>query len=1838
MDANLRIGIDNRGAVAPARVITSSLADVKRSALGAVGAIAALAGIGSTLAIVRKAVDTYRMLETALIGVGKTSNMAGKDLAQFGLDVQNLARRLPVAQQELLNIAEVAAQLGVDGQENLLKFADTVARLGRTSNLQGEAAATALARVLNVTKEGMGSVDRLASVIVRLGNSSAATESEIADMATEIAKATSLFGFSAAEAAGYSAALKDIGAEAELSSTTIFSSLSILDSISRKGAEGMHVLEQITGMSGETFRKAFKENAADALTIFLEGLNRLKSEGEDVSVWMQQFGLDGVRAGKVLPPLAANVDKLRQYLADARGEWQQNSAMTKEFGAFAKSTDSQLQLLSNEVQIFFQEVGRGANEGLRDLIAALREIMADSSGAAKALGQGIGNALTLMANLLRLVADNATAVKVFLVFLAAYKAHGLLSSIESLRDMIRLMNLYGVAGAKLIQQNVGASIAEGFTKAGTAVSALASPLGVVAGILLAIAGAITVITADLNTSHEAMLKQISRTQEWAGEVTRLRGLLNQSGPGTVVGADVASAKADLQEMKNLASQLQAEISAADNVIKSSSAFSNWKSGRSADNVERKAELEALNGKIAAQAGLIGQLETAYDSMGGAAGEALRNRVIPPVEDATTRNLELEESVKQLTMQLKAEAMSLDATGTILKRNKGNWDAAEASIAAVNTVIANGIDPTTAAGKHLVALALANEKVRVSFDRSKSSFNERKAAVEELKRAEDAAAESRLQRMRDLQRERIAALRDVRDAGVDAAQELEDAQRLNVARREGAEALRLVNVELEIARRLRALDPKGLVDRQSDAWKRTAEEIRKSVEEQSKLTDNSTKTSRAWEKAAGWLGVISQISGTIGGKFANLVNQAGQFADAMMKAAEAQKAGDKMGAAMAGVQAGQAIFSLGQQYAGWKGQRGKGTFGAQMSGDYSDMGAMIGGMIGAGFGGPVGAAIGSVLGGLLGSAIKTGAEQGLATLKMNGDKIVLSVLGNGQGGLGTIIGDMAVKMLSGFQDIVNTLGGQVASIPEVDMEIADDIITVIVDGYKRKFDDIDQAIQYGIQELLKSSEITGVDQMLLDIMRASIGGGMEELQKNLEAGVKVMEFGMTDSQKAILAFTGELDGLSRRMINLLGPTDQLARALQNIGQEEIRRWQSERDRITGDKQSNAEKLAMLKADGTMWNAEKALRIAELTLRRDKLAADIKLVEAGGTLNTQETIAQANYLQTKADLYGYELQLGAQHLSGLQKLDEAALAQLKILFDSINLVITALSNMPDIDVPNLHLPGGAGNVAAGPSKADQRKDFLAEVDAIARGGLPNAVQGVLELSDRLAELSRRAAELGVSEERLAAARQVLIDQQKKNILNPIQQYLDPSQGGTRGMSDWQQSAGEIAAAFDEARAANQALIDETGERAIAFWRLNEAEINALHDLALDAIDSLGLPLENTRDEIARWQETLDFLKSSLESGALSAEEYGNVIAEVAQQAEVGFLSLAQNILEQMGNTQMAEEVKRQLEEANFLMQIAQLNLLYDALLALGDVGDVLRERLAPILGWINDPENWPDFDRPARPGAGAGNANAADEIASLRESVLERIERWSDLKLSPAERQLKALNKEFAQLEADARRAGVSMDLVREAFNAALEDFWNGLLTPLRDFLDDLALSDLSTLTPQQRLGEAQTRFDELAARARAGDLEAMQLLPGAAQALLDEARSFFAGSEGFAAILANVQSVIEQILGQHGLSVPANPNASGSGNPLLTPGGTVRDVPFGTGGNATSPTAGSSSSDQRLDRIAREQEAARLQAQRDAEALREEVAETNRRLQALSDDIRRGRGAATDDRRDSWGAA
>ncbi len=192
---------------------------------------------------------SYSEMEDGLVAVAKTADLSAVEVRRLGDEINAIGQRLPVARKELLDVAAAAGQLGVKGVGNLSLFTETVGKLGLASNLSGDEAATSLARILTVTGEGIGQVDRFASAIVSLGNNFAASEREIAHHATRLATGTALYGVAAHEAAALGATLAALGLEAELGGTAVARAFASIDIALREGGEGARVLAQVTGRS-----------------------------------------------------------------------------------------------------------------------------------------------------------------------------------------------------------------------------------------------------------------------------------------------------------------------------------------------------------------------------------------------------------------------------------------------------------------------------------------------------------------------------------------------------------------------------------------------------------------------------------------------------------------------------------------------------------------------------------------------------------------------------------------------------------------------------------------------------------------------------------------------------------------------------------------------------------------------------------------------------------------------------------------------------------------------------------------------------------------------------------------------------------------------------------------------------------------------------------------------------------------------------------------------------------------------------------------------------------------------------------------------------------------------------------------------------------------------------------------------------------------------------------------------------------------------------------------------------------------------------------------------------
>jgi tape measure domain-containing protein len=242
----------------------------------------------------------------------------------------------------------------------------------------------------------------------------------------------------------------------------------------------------------------------------------------------------------------------------------------------------------------------------------------------------------------------------------------------------------------------------------------------------------------------------------------------------------------------------------------------------------------------------------------------------------------------------------------------------------------------------------------------------------------------------------------------------------------------------------------------------------------------------------------------------------------------KESGGGLQGAMAGAEMGGMIGGLGQSFGLFQGQRGTSQFGGQLSGDFGDVGATVGGAIGGVFG-PVGAVVGSVLGGVIGGAIKSGADEGLAQLRQVGDEVQVKITKD-EGGLGDVVSQIGTSIAEAVESIESLIGGQIAlgGLGEITggegisgegvnlaIKIRDEVIAVFVNGLRREFETIEEAVQFGTLELLKGATLSGVSENVAAALKNTVAATFEELAADIQAAQMVDVRLMTEGEKFLM---------------------------------------------------------------------------------------------------------------------------------------------------------------------------------------------------------------------------------------------------------------------------------------------------------------------------------------------------------------------------------------------------------------------------------------------------------------------------------------------------------------------------------------------------------------------------------------------------------------------------------------------------------------------------------------------------------------------------------------------------
>lgn len=335
--------------------------------------------IGAAAAVGSAAIE----MDTSLTNVKKTVDGTEEQYQQLKDAAIEFSKTNAVSASQIMDIQSLGAQLGFTIDE-LDEFSRVVSGLDIATNMDAETAGTEMAQFANITKMAHSEVSNYGSAIVGLGNNMATTESDISHMAMRLAAAGTQVGMSQADILGLAAALSSMGVEAEAGGTAISTIMSQIDKDIATGSDAVETWAKTAGMSANDFADAWKKDPVQALSALLSNMEKTTAEGGNMSVMLEELGIDSIRQTDIMKRLAGNSDLVTKAVKLSNDEWKKNTALSNEVNNRNASMAAKFQILLNKVTAVAEKVGTPLVNALLDVVDAAEPLIEGIGDAAQA--------------------------------------------------------------------------------------------------------------------------------------------------------------------------------------------------------------------------------------------------------------------------------------------------------------------------------------------------------------------------------------------------------------------------------------------------------------------------------------------------------------------------------------------------------------------------------------------------------------------------------------------------------------------------------------------------------------------------------------------------------------------------------------------------------------------------------------------------------------------------------------------------------------------------------------------------------------------------------------------------------------------------------------------------------------------------------------------------------------------------------------------------------------------------------------------------------------------------------------------------------------------------------------------------------------------------------------------------------------------------------------------------------------------------------------------------------------------------------------------------------------
>jgi TP901 family phage tail tape measure protein len=306
--------------------------------------------------------------ESAFTDVERTTMATDAQLANMRMQLEGLARDIPLAFADITTIAALGAQLGV-ATGDLAGFAETVAQFAATTNVSAETAAQsfgAIGELLNISADEFVN---LGSAIAFAGVNSVATETEILSVTTAIAAIGSQAGLSNNYIGGLSTSLASLRVPAEQSRGALTRTFQEINRAAADGGQSLSDFAAVAGMTAEEMQALIQtEGGMDKyFTTFLQGLEGM--DATQLTSTLDALNLSDIRVTNTLTRLSQNMDVVSDSMENFSTGFENGTFLAAAYAKRVEDLAAKFTIFQNSLA----ELGASLGDSLAPLVGGVLE-------------------------------------------------------------------------------------------------------------------------------------------------------------------------------------------------------------------------------------------------------------------------------------------------------------------------------------------------------------------------------------------------------------------------------------------------------------------------------------------------------------------------------------------------------------------------------------------------------------------------------------------------------------------------------------------------------------------------------------------------------------------------------------------------------------------------------------------------------------------------------------------------------------------------------------------------------------------------------------------------------------------------------------------------------------------------------------------------------------------------------------------------------------------------------------------------------------------------------------------------------------------------------------------------------------------------------------------------------------------------------------------------------------------------------------------------------------------------------------------------------------------------